>query len=254
MRKPFIAGNWKMNTNKEEALSLVEGIIKKLGGRNEIDIGVCPPFVYLDTVVKAAKGSRLFIGAQNLYFEKDGAFTGEISASMLKDIGCSHCIIGHSERRHILNEPDEMINKKVSAALQAGILPILCVGELLEEREKGLTEDVVRRHIQEGLRGVKENDVRRVVIAYEPVWAIGTGKTATPEQAQEVHKFIRTLLQKMYSKETAEKIVIQYGGSVKPENAEDLLNQSDIDGALVGGASLKIDSFVGIIEAAYRAY
>ena len=254
MRKPFVAGNWKMNTRREEAVRLVEEINERIGGKEGVDIGVCAPFVYLEAVVKAARESRIIVGAQNLYFERGGAFTGEVSALMLKDIGCTSVIIGHSERRHILKEIDEVINKRVAAALGADLRAIFCVGELLEEREAGKTEEVVRRQLREGLKGVAEVDARKVVIAYEPVWAIGTGKTATPEQAEEVHEFIRGLLGEMYSADTAEETVIQYGGSVKGENARELLSQPDIDGALVGGASLKAESFVKIIEAAYSAY
>ena len=253
MRKLFIAGNWKMNTTRDEAVTLVDGIKEKITAGHEVDVGVCPPFTYLEAVAEAARGSRIIIGAQNVYFETKGAYTGEISPFMLKDIGCERVIIGHSERRHILKETDEMINKKVKVSLEAELFPILCVGELLEEREAGRTEEVVKRHLREGLKGVSEQNARRVVIAYEPVWAIGTGKTATPEQAQEVHKFIRALLKEMYNAETAEDMVIQYGGSVKPENAQELLMRKDIDGALVGGASLKVDSFAGIIDGAYSA-
>jgi triosephosphate isomerase len=254
MRRLFIAGNWKMNTTREEAVNLVEGIKEKTAGKDEVDVGVCPPFVYLEAVAEAARGSRIVVAAQNVYFETKGAFTGEISPAMLKDIGCTRVVIGHSERRHVMHETDEMINKKVKASLAAGLPPILCVGELLEEREAGKTENVVKRHVQEGLKGVGEEDARQVVIAYEPVWAIGTGKTATPAQAQEVHEFIRSLLSDMYGTAISEDVVLQYGGSVKPENAKDLLAQKDIDGALVGGASLKVDSFSGIIDAACSAH
>ena len=254
MRRPFIAGNWKMNTKRDEAVRLVEDIKKGIAGKEGVDVGVCAPFVYLEAVAKAAGASGIIVGAQNFYFEPEGAFTGEISASMLKDIGCTSVIAGHSERRHILKETNEMINKKVGAGLNAGLLVILCVGELLEQREAGKTEAVVGEQLKEGLAGIGKEGMRKVVIAYEPVWAIGTGKTATPGQAQEVHGFIRGLLKEMYSADIAEKMVIQYGGSVKPDNAKELLSQSDIDGALVGGASLKADIFVKIIEAGYSAY
>jgi len=253
MRKLFIAGNWKMNTTREEAVKLTRAVKEKIAAGDEVDVGVCPPFTYLEAVVEAASGSPIIIGAQNVYFETKGAFTGEISPLMLKDIGCQRVIIGHSERRHILKETDEVVNRKVKASLEAELFPILCVGELLEEREAGKTRDVVKRHLQEGMKGVSQSNALRVVIAYEPVWAIGTGKTATPEQAQEVHAFIRALLEEMYGAGTAESMVIQYGGSVKPENALELLKQKDIDGALVGGASLKVESFAGIIDAARSA-
>jgi triosephosphate isomerase (TIM) len=212
-------------------------------------VAVCPPFVYLAAVAKALSSTNIGVGAQNVYFEKNGAFTGEISCVMLKDVGCNYAIIGHSERRHVIGEKDELINKKIAAAIHGGLLPIFCVGELLEEREANKTEAVVTRQIEKGLVGIDEEKMSAVTIAYEPVWAIGTGKTATKEQAQEVHAFIRQLLAKLYSKQLAEQIRIQYGGSVKPSNAKELMAQPDIDGLLVGGASLKADDFVAIVEA-----
>jgi triosephosphate isomerase len=252
MRKPFMAGNWKMNTNSQTSVELVKRIASGSveAASQSVTVAVCPPFVYLQAVAKALSSSNIAVGAQDMYFEPEGAFTGEISASMLKDVGCSYCLCGHSERRHVIGESDELINKKVAAAVSGGLLPILCVGELLEEREASQTNDVVTRHVKEGLAGLSAEKLRAVTIAYEPVWAIGTGLTATPEQAQQVHDFIRKLLGQMYDEKTAEEIRILYGGSVKPSNAAELMGQKDIDGVLVGGASLKADDFLAIIRAA----
>ncbi len=252
MRKPFVAGNWKMNTDTSSSVELAKGIAS---GATETasakaTVAVFPPFIYLQSVIKALGTSSVGVGAQDVYFEPDGAFTGEISTSMLKDIGCTYCLCGHSERRHVIGENDELINKKLAAAITSGLLPILCVGELLAEREASKTNDVVTRQLENGLAGLSEEKVSAVTIAYEPVWAIGTGLTATPQQAQEVHHFIRKLLAKMYSGELAEGIRIQYGGSVKPDNAAELMAQPDIDGLLVGGASLKAESFLAIIQGA----
>ena len=252
MRKPFVAGNWKMNMNSQTSVELARSIASgsvETAGQN-VTVAVCPPFVYLQAVSKALSSSNIAIGAQDIYFEPAGAFTGEISASMLKDVGCSYCICGHSERRHVLGESDELINKKVTAAIAGGLLPILCVGELIEERQASQTNEVVTRQVKEGLAGLSAEKLQAVTIAYEPVWAIGTGLTAMPEQAQEVHYFIRKLLAQMYDDKSAEEIRILYGGSVKPGNAADLMNQKDIDGSLVGGASLKADDFLAIIQAA----
>jgi triosephosphate isomerase len=199
-------------------------------------------------VIKALGASSVSVGAQDVYFEPDGAFTGEISTSMLKDIGCTYCLCGHSERRHVIGETDELINKKLSSAISGGLLPILCVGELLSEREASKTNDVVTRQLENGLAGLSAEKVSAVTIAYEPVWAIGTGLTATPQQAQEVHDFIRKLLTSIYGDKVADAIRIQYGGSVKPDNAAELMAQPDIDGLLVGGASLKVKSFLDIIQ------
>jgi len=252
MRKPFVAGNWKMNTDSRTSVELVKRIASGSAeaSSQNVTVAVCPPFVYLQSVAKALSSSNIAVGAQDMYFEPEGAFTGEISASMLKDVGCSYCLCGHSERRHVIGESDELINKKVAAAVSGGLLPILCVGELLEEREASQTNDVVTRHVKEGLAGLSAEKLEAVTIAYEPVWAIGTGLTATPEQAQEVHDFIRKLLGQMYDEKTAEEIRILYGGSVKPNNAAELMSQKDIDGVLVGGASLKADDFLAIIQAA----
>jgi triosephosphate isomerase len=252
MRKPFVAGNWKMNTDSRSSVELAKGVVDgstELVGR-DVDVAVCPPFVYLQAVARAVSSSSVAVGAQDVYYQAKGAFTGEISASMLKDTGCTYVLCGHSERRHVIGETDELINKKVTAAIGGGLLPILCVGELQSEREAGQTEEVVTRHIKKGLAGLSAEKVSAVTVAYEPVWAIGTGLTATPEQAQEVHELIRGFLAEIYDGQLADDIRILYGGSVKADNAADLMGRADIDGVLVGGASLKVDDFVAIIEAA----
>jgi len=252
MRKPFVAGNWKMNTDSHTSINLAESIVSgslETAGQS-VSVAVCPPFVYLQAVAKTLSASSIAVGAQDLYYEQKGAFTGEISASMLKDIGCSYALCGHSERRHVIGETDELINKKVAAAIGGGLLPILCVGELLAEREASQTNEVVTRQIKNGLAGLSVEKVSAVTIAYEPVWAIGTGLTATPQQAQEAHGFVRKLLAELYDAQLAEEIRILYGGSVKPGNAGDLMAQEDIDGLLVGGASLSADDFIAIIQAA----
>lgn len=248
-RKLFIAGNWKMNTSGAEAVALAEGIAAAAGSVDAVDVAVFPPTVYLSVVGKALAAGNVSLGAQNMYYEDNGAFTGEVSAAMLLDVGCRLVILGHSERRHVMGESDELINRKVVKALAAGLEPILCVGELLDERRAERTMDVVTRQISVGLEGVSRAEAGKVTLAYEPVWAIGTGETATPEQAQEVHAMIRGLLASMYDSELAAGVRIQYGGSVKPSNAADLLRQADVDGALVGGASLRVEAFAGIIEA-----
>jgi triosephosphate isomerase len=247
MRRPFIAGNWKMNLDRASAQALAESLVRETSSLVGVDVAVCPPSVYLDVVGRAIAGSRVALGAQNVYHESNGAYTGEISIAMLQDLGCKYVILGHSERRHILGETDEQVNKKVHAALSGGITPIVCVGELIEEREAGRTLDVIRRQFDGSLAGVSSEQMKRIVVAYEPVWAIGTGKVATPEQAEEVHLDLRKIMEERYNREVAEVVRIQYGGSVKPENAADLLSQPDIDGALVGGASLKVEQFMGII-------
>ena len=248
-RKLLIAGNWKMNTSLAGAEALARDLRGRLGETDEVDLAVCPPFVYLDVVARTLAGSRIALGAQDVYYEDDGAFTGEISAAMLKDLGCKYVICGHSERRHVIGEPDELINRKLLKCLAEGLLPILCVGELLAQRQAGETLDVVSRQVRLGLEGVSAADLGRVTIAYEPVWAIGTGVVATPAQAQEVHAMIRKLLSEQYDGQIAEAIRIQYGGSVKPDNAGELLACEDIDGALVGGASLRADDFASIVQA-----
>ena len=252
MRQLVVFGNWKMNTSAEVGRDLVAAVARDTGG-TDIEVGVCPPFVYLPAMVEAAAGSHIAVGAQNVYFEPKGAFTGEVSTDMLKDVGVTHVIIGHSERRHVFGESNDLINKKVKAALDAGLVVILCSGELLEDREAGKTNDVLRTQIEKGLDGVALADAQSLIVAYEPVWAIGTGKTATTDQAQEAHAFVRGLLAERLGPELAGALRIQYGGSVKPENARELMSQPDVDGALVGGASLKAASFVGIVREAERA-
>ncbi|MCP4453220.1 MAG: triose-phosphate isomerase [Planctomycetes bacterium] len=253
MRKPFIAGNWKMNTDCDSAVALAKGIAVESADAlsdGKITVAICPPSVYLSSVAGALSSSSVGLGAQNVYSEEKGAFTGEVSVSMLKDVGCTYTLIGHSERRHVFGETNDMVNKKVHAAISGGLLPILCVGELLEEREAGKTEDVVKTQIVKGLEGVSAAKMQAVTLAYEPVWAIGTGLTASPQQAQEVHAFIRSILTDLYDASLAEEIRIQYGGSAKASNAAELLSEKDVDGLLVGGASLKTADFMGIIEAA----
>ena len=250
MRKPFVAGNWKMNTDSHSCVELAKAVA---GGALDaagysVDVAVCPPFVYLQAVSGALSSTSIAVGAQDVYCEQKGAFTGEISASMLKDIGCTYALCGHSERRHVIAESDELVNKKISAAILGGLLPIFCLGELLSEREASETDEVVSRQMRSGLSGLDVEKVSAVTIAYEPVWAIGTGLTATPEQAQQVHALIRKLLVEMYGEGLAKEIRILYGGSVKPDNAAELMTEKDIDGLLVGGASLKADDFVAIIK------
>jgi triosephosphate isomerase len=255
MRKPFIAGNWKMNTDGHSGPELVRAIGRGLAqvDREKVNVAVIPPFVYLSQIVTAAKASRIAVGAQDIFYEQKGAFTGEISAYMLKDVGCNYCLCGHSERRHVIGEQDKLINKKVHAAINGGLLPILCIGELLEERDANRTKEVVERQVRKGFAGLGMEKARAVTLAYEPVWAIGTGRTATPQQAQEVHAMIRELLAELYDKSLADDTRIQYGGSVKPDNAKELMQKEDIDGLLVGGASLKADDFLAIIKASVAA-
>jgi triosephosphate isomerase len=241
-----------MNTNRASAVALAEGVAKAAASVEGVDIAVCPPSCYLEAVAKTLAGSKVGLGAQNVYHEKEGAFTGELSTGMLVDSGCKYVILGHSERRHILGETDAAINKKVHAALAAGLIPIVCVGELLSEREAGKTIEVIKTQFAGSLAGLSQEQMAKTVIAYEPVWAIGTGKVATPQQAEEVHLALRKILCEQFNSEVAEKVVIQYGGSVKPENAAELLGQPNIDGALVGGASLKADQFLGIIAGAKK--
>jgi triosephosphate isomerase len=250
MRRKLIAGNWKMNTYRAAATKLARAVVENAGKHSGVDLLVCPPFVYLAAVSEIIKGSALGLGAQNMYHEANGAFTGETSATMLRDVGCTHVILGHSERRHILGETDAAVNKKTLAALAAGLTPIVCVGELLGERESGQTASVIRRQFDGSLAGITADQIEKLVIAYEPVWAIGTGKVATPEQAEEVHAELRGLLSKHYNDKSSANVRILYGGSVKPSNAKDLLSQPNIDGALVGGASLNADDFLGIAAGA----
>jgi triosephosphate isomerase len=249
MLRKLIAGNWKMNTDRAGAVALAKGVVDGAGKCGAVDLLVCPPAVYLAAVADVVKGSAVALGAQNMYHEANGAFTGELSAAMLKDVGCTYVILGHSERRHILGETDTDVNKKTLAALAAGLTPIVCVGELLSEREAGQTSAVIRRQFEGSLAGVSAEQIEKTVIAYEPVWAIGTGKVATPEQAAEVHADLRRLLVERYNDRSAAKVRILYGGSVKASNAGELLAQPNVNGALVGGASLKAEEFLGIAAA-----
>ena len=248
MRKIIIAGNWKMHKTSLEAIELVNLLKREVVDITAVDIVVCPPFTALADVRDTVSESNIRLGAQNLYWEDNGAFTGEVSAPMLKDLGVTYVIIGHSERRQFFNDTDETVNKRIRAALKHGLLPIVCVGESLAEREQDRTMDVIRTQCEGSLKGLTEGEMGEIILAYEPVWAIGTGKTASPQQAQDVHKFIRDLLGKMFGPDCAAGVRIQYGGSVKPENTKDLMSQPDIDGALVGGASLKSDSFSRIVK------
>jgi triosephosphate isomerase len=250
MRKPFVAGNWKMNLNRAEALALAGAVAEKSRELGGVEVGIIPPFVYIDAVAGAVKGGAVGIGAQDIYFEKNGAFTGEISAAMLTDLKVKYVLVGHSERRHVIGENDALLNKKLHSVIDAGMTAILCVGEKLEERKGEKTFAVCRTQLVEGLKGVDKAKAGQLVIAYEPVWAIGTGLNATKEQAQEVHAFIRKELAGLFDEATADSIRIQYGGSVKASNAAELLSQPDVDGALVGGAALKAEEFAGILAAA----
>jgi len=248
MRRKIIAGNWKMYKTLSEAIELVNSLKRTLGDISEADIVICPPYTALDSISDLLIESNISLGAQDAHWEKEGAFTGEVSIAMLKDIGCKYIIIGHSERRQFFGETNDTVNKKVKAVLAAGLAPIVCVGETLAEREAAKAFDVINDHVQNGFKGLTKDEVLKIVIAYEPVWAIGTGKTATPEQAQEAHAFIRKVLGELWGKDAAAEIRIQYGGSVKPDNAAILMAKEDIDGALVGGASLKVDSFTEIVK------
>ena len=253
MRRLFVAGNWKMNTTRQVGVELAKGLAAALGsGDLGVDVAVCPPFPYLEAVKSAVAGSAITVGAQNCYFEKPGAFTGEVAAPMLVDIGCTWVILGHSERRAILGETDAVIAKKTAAALAAGLKVILCVGEQLSERQSNQTEAVLNTQMTGSLAGISAEQMANIVIAYEPVWAIGTGVTATNEQAQAAHAYLRGWLATHYNLQVAAAMRIQYGGSVKASNAEGLLSQPDVDGALVGGASLKVDDFAPIVQAARK--
>jgi triosephosphate isomerase (TIM) len=248
MRKKFIAGNWKMYTSlagaKELAAAVAKGVVD-----DKVTVAVCPPFPWLLPVAETLKGSKVALGAQNCHYAAEGAFTGEVAPKMLLEAGCKYVIIGHSERRHGIAEPDLFLNRKVKAALKAGLSVIFCIGELLAEREANLTEETLACQLAAGLSGVPAASLSNLVVAYEPVWAIGTGKTATPAQAQEAHAFVRKDFAKQFGDGAAGSLIIQYGGSVKPDNAAEILKQPDVDGALVGGASLKADSFLAIVNA-----
>jgi len=251
MRIKVIAGNWKMNNDPNETRDLISKLLAGLKNLNSTcEVVICPPYTSLSEASSMIKDSKIRLGAQNIHEEENGAFTGEVSAKMLLNTGCEYVIIGHSERRTIYKESDALINKKIKRALKNNLKPIFCVGELLEEREKNITEQVIKSQVLKGLQDFSVNDLKDLIIAYEPVWAIGTGKTATPQQAEEVHLFIRTLLANNFSSDFAENLSILYGGSVKPDNSKELLSQKNIDGALVGGACLNADSFINIIKSA----
>lgn len=250
MRKKIIAGNWKMNKTGAEAMSFARDLKLKTLNINKTEIVICPPFTALVPVLDILKESRIKIGAQNVHWEPSGAFTGEISAEMIETAGCAYAIIGHSERRQFFGETDQTVNRKIKQTLTTRLAPIVCVGETLEQRQQGQTQAIIRTQIIDGLAGLSIEQMQRIVLAYEPVWAIGTGVTAKPEQAEEVHQFIRQLVAELFNSRAAELIPILYGGSVKPDNIKELLNQPDIDGGLIGGASLKVDSFVEMIKAA----
>jgi len=252
MRKPIIAGNWKLNKTPKEAIQLLAELKRELVDVNGVDVVVCPPFVDLSDAIETLIDHDIAVGAQNVYWMDSGAFTGEVSAPMLKSMGVQYVIIGHSERRQYFGETNETVSKRIRAALNHQLTPIVCVGENLADRESNKTFDVIKDHVTGSLAGLKAEEVKKIVLAYEPVWAIGTGKTATPEQAQEVHEFIRQLLGKIFDVDVAASVRIQYGGSVTPENMASLISQSDIDGALVGGASLKAPSFAAIVKAAVK--
>jgi len=253
-QNPFIAGNWKMFKTISEAVDLVNALKEVSSELTDIELVVIPPFTALSEVKKVIEGSTVKLGGQNLFWEEKGAFTGEISAQMLKDAGCQYVTIGHSERRQYFDETNETVNKKIKAALSHELNPIMCIGESLEEREKGKTIDKIETQINSGLEGLGNEEMSKIIIAYEPIWAIGTGLTATPSQAEEVHRFIREKLAEKYGNETASYAIILYGGSVKPDNTYSLLKENNINGALVGGASLKADSFIQIAKEAIRAY
>jgi triosephosphate isomerase len=248
MRRPIIVGNWKMHKTIAEAVALVEALKASVASIQGVDIGVAPPFTALMAVAEALRGSAIFVTAQNMHWEPQGAFTGEISAAMLTDVGCKRVIIGHSERRQYFAETDATVNRKLRAALNAQLDPILCIGEMLEQREGNATFEVLEQQIRQGLAEIPADGMQRMVMAYEPVWAIGTGKTATPAQAQEVHAFIRGLLGALYGKALADEVRIQYGGSVNAGNIHLLMTQPDVDGALVGGASLEASSFAQTVS------
>jgi triosephosphate isomerase (TIM) len=250
MRTKFIAGNWKMYTNAASARQLAAEVAQGVGPAPKVRVAVCPPFPYLAAVAETLRGGPVAVGAQNCFYQKEGAFTGEVSPSMLVDVGCRYVILGHSERRHILGETDEFINRKVKAALEAGLQVILCIGETLQERQQNQMEAVFTRQIGGSLAEISAEQMAKITLAYEPVWAIGTGHNATPEQAQTAHRWIREHLKTKWSSGVANAMTIQYGGSAKPDNVASLLTQPDVDGALVGGASLKVDLFLAIIQLA----
>lgn len=247
-RKIIIAGNWKMNKTAAEGVEFIREFSALVSDCKDVEIVVCPTFTALAQVVEAAAGTNVKVGAQNIHWAENGAFTGEISAEMLKETGVEYVIIGHSERRQYFGETDETVNKRLSAALAAGLIPMVCIGELLEERESGKTEEVLKTQITGAFKDISSEDMEKIVVAYEPVWAIGTGKTATPEMAEETHAFVRSVIAELYTQDVADKVRIQYGGSMKPGNSAELISQADIDGGLVGGASLQPESFAELIR------
>ncbi|MBU8906698.1 triose-phosphate isomerase [Desertibacillus haloalkaliphilus] len=249
MRKPIIAGNWKMNKTLAEATAFAEEVKGKVPASDQVDSVVCAPALFLERLVEQTNGTDLKVGAQNMHFEDSGAFTGETSPAALTDLAVDYVILGHSERREMFAETDETVNKKVHAAFNHKLVPIMCCGETLEEREAGKTNDIVKGQVEKGLAGLSEEQVKQTVIAYEPIWAIGTGKSSSAEEANETCAYIRTVVADTFSEEAAAAVRIQYGGSVKPANIKEYLGQSDIDGALVGGASLEADSFLQLLEA-----
>ena len=251
LRKAVIAGNWKMNNTPAETTALINEM-KPLVAGADCDVVICAPFIDLQAALAAAEGSNIKIGAENCHWAEKGAFTGEVSAPMLKAMGVPYVIIGHSERRQYFGETDETVNKRVRAALDCGLTVILCVGEVLEEREQGVTFEIVGKQTKVALQGVSEDELKNIIIAYEPVWAIGTGKTATADQADEVNGYIREVIAGLYSKEAADAFVVQYGGSMNAANAEELLDKENVDGGLIGGASLKANDFSVIVKAASR--
>lgn len=252
MRTPIVVANWKLNKTVGEAVSFVSALRNMVSDINSVQVVVAPAFTALNAVASTLSGSIIHLSAQDVFWEDNGAFTGEISSAMLKDVGCEYVIIGHSERRQYFGETNEAVNRKVKAALSCNLKPIVCVGESLEDREAGRTESVIEEHVRNGIAGISPDGMLSTVIAYEPVWAIGTGVTATPDQAQNAHKFIRSLLSELYSVGLATEVCIQYGGSVKPENTSELMAQPDVDGALVGSASLEVESFAQIVKSANK--
>ncbi len=250
MRTPFVAGNWKLNKTPDEAETLARRVVDALSGVTGVDVVICPPFTALERVASVICGTAIGLGGQNMYWEAEGAFTGEVSAPMLLTCGCEYVILGHSERRQFFGETDDTVNRRLKAALSAGLKPIVCLGESLDERQTDVTEQVVEAQIRGALNGISADDARDMTLAYEPVWAIGTGLTATPEQAEAVHAFLRQVLVQLYCGDVARAVRIQYGGSVKPDNAAALFGQNNIDGGLIGGASLEADAFAAIVKAA----
>jgi len=247
-RKVIIAGNWKMNKTGAEGVAFIEEFAEQVADVKDVEIVVCPTFTALEQVVQAAAGSNVKVGAQNIHWAENGAFTGEISAEMLKETGVEYVIIGHSERRQYFGETDETVNRRLVAALKAELIPMVCIGELLEERESGNTENVLKTQIVGAFKDISSDDMEKIVVAYEPVWAIGTGKTATPEMAEETHSFVRSVIAELFTSDVAEKVRIQYGGSMKAGNSAELISQKNIDGGLVGGAALQADSFAQLIK------